>query len=105
MPSHYLRPTEGKLCEWCKSQRATDNHHLRFKSHGGTDKGYTLQIYIDEAGNIWHLCPVCHAAAHGNFLITLDGFNCLVCPLIQYCDAGRLQAKRKGVTVPEPNIW
>jgi hypothetical protein len=103
MPSHYLRKTEGRLCEWCRERPAMDNHHLVHRSRGGTDRGYTTdQDAISEDGNIVQLCEVCHQASHGIYATDSTGFNCRACPLLPYCDAGRILIARKGVIILPP---
>ena len=43
------------LCEDCKTARATDPHHVVFRSHGGDDSEENLRA----------LCRPCHDARHG----------------------------------------
>ena len=46
----------GNVCEFCRSARAVQIHHLKFRSQGGQDT----------ENNLIHLCFDCHTKAHND---------------------------------------
>lgn len=74
-------------CAWCGRTQELEIHHRERKGMGGRHNEWL--VVADSLKNLVLLCRTCHAAAHGETSISLDGHSCAECPHRWACEFNR----------------